>query len=220
VSESTRTAPASLRAVRLVEFNLHPARYAHASWFPDGLPLELVSARAEPQVSTWLLRTLGLGSEFDWELADPRQRLWLLDRPSLERLALEVALAMHREWLVRIIEPPRLRALSAHVDGAALRFVVEEIPGGCFHYQAPLVAFDAAASGDLASELQAQGARTLLALLEPAWRAVRGRARLFFERSGFLEEAPGLEPELAQRALDLIVGRLIPRRFPEWAWCF
>jgi len=218
-------------ALRLVEFNLHAARYAHRSWY-EGLlseeklipavldPAGNLLASVEPQISLWLLRHAGLGAEMDWEMQEPQKRVWLLDPVSLERLALELALAMHREWLVRIIDSVRLRALAAVVGSESLRFVVEEVPAGCFHYQTPVVSFDGDLPPDFGMELKMQGARTLFALLEPAWRAVRGRAQFFFDRARVLGEIAPLEPALGRRALDLMLERLIPRRFPEWAWCF
>lgn len=217
------TAVDSAVTVRLVEFNLHPARYAHRSWYPDIAVFAAdgtVLPRAEPHVSTWLLRESGLSEDTDWEMKEPQKRLWLLDPRSLARLMLELALAMHREWLLRIIDSARLRALSEVVGAEALRFAVENVPAGAFHYQVPLVDFDGELSFELATELRKQGARTLFALLEPAWSAVRGRARFFLDRSLAFEETPPLEPALGQRASKLILERLIPRRFPEWAWCF
>jgi len=218
------------RALRLVEFNLHVARFAHRSWYEDalgdqGLARALcdesgrLATRVEPQVSEWLLQEVGLQAQMDWGLDGPQRRLWLLDRPALERLALELALAMHREWVLRIIDSVRLRALAAKVGAEALHFVVEELPGGCLHYQSPVVSLDADLSL-LDKELKEYGARTLVALLEPAWGAVRGRAQLFFDRVLALGSVPPLNPPLLQRALDLIHGQLLPRRFPEWAWCF
>ena len=218
-------------AMRLVEFNLHPARYAHRSWY-EGLSADekltralfdadgRVLARAEPQVSAWLLQEAGLGAALDWDMEEPQKRLWLLNGVSMGRLMLELALAMHREWLVRIIDSARLRMLAGLVGGEAVRFVVEEVPAGCFHYQAPHVDFEGDLSPAMGMDLRGQGARTLYALLEPAWSAVRGRAPLFVDRSVKLEETPPLEPALGQRAMELILERLIPRRFPEWAWCF
>lgn len=217
------TAAGSSMTVRLVEFNLHPARYAHRSWYPDIAVFAAcgsVLPRAEPQVSAWLLRETGLSEDADWEMEEPQKRLWLLDSRSLARLMLELALAMHREWLLRIIDSARLRALSEVVGAEALRFVIEEVPAGAFHYQAPLVEFHGELSLELGKELRKQGARTLFALLEPAWSAVRGRARFFLDRGLGLEETSPLEPALGQRASRLILERLIPRRFPEWAWCF
>jgi hypothetical protein len=225
------TAGAPSHAVRLVEFNLHPARYVHRSWYQDLLddrePISAVFdadgrvlARAEPQVSAWLLREAGLSEDADWEMREPQKRVWLLDSRGLARLMLELALAMHREWLVQIIDSARLRVLSEVVGAEAIRFVVEEVPAGAFHYQAPQVDFDGDLLSGLGTQLRIQGARTLFALLEPAWSAVRGRAQFFLERTLALEETLQLDPVLRQRALKLILERLIPRRFPEWAWCF
>jgi hypothetical protein len=222
---------AAQRALRLVELNLHLARYAHRSWYEEALsdptlaPVMLdertqLRTELEPYVSDWLLHERGLSLDMDWDMQEPQKRVWLLDRPSLERLALELALAMHREWVVQIIDSARLRALAAAVGADALRFVIEEVPAGYFHYQEPLVSFDGQPTSDVAAELREYGVRTLMALLEPTWRAVRGRAQLFFNRDLGLDEVTSLAPALSRRALDLISQRLIPRRFPEWAWCF
>jgi hypothetical protein len=230
VSAPAPVAVEARQALRLVELNLHVARFAHRSWYEDALSVPGLAGalcderghltmRVEPQVSQWLLQELGLHGQMDWQLDRPQMRLWLLDRPALERLALELALAMHREWLVQIIDAVRWRALAAKVGGEALRFVVEELPRGCLHYQVPVVSLGADLSL-IDKHLQEHGARTLVALLDPAWRAVRARAQLFFDRALMLGEVPPLRPALCRRALDLIQGRLLPRRFPEWAWCF
>jgi len=227
-----RRAPAEgRRAVRLVEFNLHPARFAHRSWFGSLSGERTVSEaifaaggqiarRCEPGLSGWLLQELGLQGEMDWEMRELPKRIWLLDGPALERLALEVALCMHREWLVRIIDARHLRALYEQIDREAVRFVMQEVPEGAFHYKSPLVSFERDAPIDLADELKDHGARTLLGLLLPTWRAVRVRATLHFDRAKALDNVPLLEPAHSRRALELVCDRLIPRRFPQWAWCF
>jgi hypothetical protein len=206
---------ASAWAALLTQFNLHVARFAHPSWCTAS-----VSARAESQLSAWLLQELNLQDEFDWEMSDPQRRVWLLDTPALTRLAEEVALAMHRDWLVRVIEGARLRTLMTSLDRGALRFVVEEVPQGAFHYRAPLVNFETDAPSEIVAELRAAGARTLIALLRLEWRAVRGRAPLHFDRAWQLAEVPPFASEHCAQALELICGKLIPRRFPEWAWLF
>lgn len=217
--------------MRLVEFNLHPARFAHRSWF-GALSSERTlgeavfaaggraAARCEPGLSCWLLEELGLQGEMDWQMSELPKRIWLLDGPALERLALEVALCMHREWLVRLIDARHLRSLYEKVDREAVRFAIQEIPEGAFQYKSPLVSFERDASIDLAAELQDHGAHTLIALLRPTWRAVRTRAQLYFDRAKALGDVSPLEPAHSQRALELICDRLIPRRFPQWAWCF
>jgi len=218
------------RALRLVEFNLHVARFAHRSWFGDGVREQGWSAamtharaglrdRGESQVSLWLLREVGLEGAMDWDLHEPQKRLWLLDGATLQRLALELALAMHRQWLLQVIDGTRLRALADAVGEPALRFVVGELPQDSFHYQSPQVRLFGATTGELRLGLLEQGARTLIALLQPAWREVRVRAQLHFDRSQDLAAVPPFEPQHCKRALELICGWLIPRRFPEWAWC-
>jgi len=203
-------------AARLTQFNFHVARFAHPSWHGQ----EHIAARAEPALSASLLQELGLQDQFEWEMTEPQQRIWLLDTPTLTRLAEETALAMHREWLVRVIDGMRVRALVTTIDRQALRFVIEEVSEGSFHYHAPVVSFDTDSPHELRAKLQTAGARTLIALLSPEWRAIRGRAQLHFDRSWKLDEVPPFGSDHGRRALELIVGTLIPRRFPEWAWLF
>ena len=218
------------RALRLVEFNLHVARFAHRSWFGALLDEPTVSdavfagggaaARSEPALSRWLLQELGVQGEMDWDMDELPKRIWLLDGAALERLALEFALCMHREWLVRVIDARHLRVLYEKVGRDAVRFVIQDVPEGAFHYQSPVVSFGPDAQVDVAAMLKDHGARALLALLQPAWRAVRVRAALHFDRAKEFGDAPSLEPAQSRRALELLCERLIPRRFPQWAWCF
>ncbi len=218
-------------ALRLMEFNLHAARFAHRSWYCDGAYDRVldpgifdehgnINPRVESQVSTWLLRELGLDEEEDWQMSEAQKRIWLLDTPSLARLSQELALAMHRDWLVRMIDGARIRILQAKVGNSPLRFVVEEVPQDSFHYSAPVATFETETSEELSTRLRQAGARSLMALLQPAWRGVRGRAALHFERSWGLDNVPPFDADQCKRALELICGRLIPRRFPEWAWLF
>jgi hypothetical protein len=218
------------RAVRATELNLHVARFAHPSWYESTFREQPWSAalldvhgrpceRAEPEISRWLLREIGVEGETDWELREPHKRLWLLDDKALQRLACELALAMHRQWLVRIVDGGQLRALSAEVGEGCLRFIAGELPEAGFQYQSPVVELSPTPPGALRRELIAQGARTLIALLQPAWRAVRARAQLHFARSQDLAAVPPLGSAHCERALELIGTWLIPRRFPEWAWC-
>jgi len=205
-------------AVRLMEFNVHVARFAHSSWLPD--PSGRVDPRAEPRMSEWLLHELDLDRAMDWEMSEPQKRLWLLDGPSLRRLAQELALAMHREWLLQVIDGARLRALKTSVDERAMRFVIEDVPAGQCHHRSPTVNLETDSSADLGRKLEASGARTLMALLQPDWRAVRARAQLHFDRSQNLSDVTPLEGAHCDQALELIGTWLVPRRFPEWVWCF
>jgi hypothetical protein len=229
-SHSNEREAESRRAVRLVEFNLHVARYAHRSWYERSSAQPLINdifdaqgrahGRAQRKMSDWLLHELDLQDEMDWEMTEPQKALWLLERSSLERMAQELSLAMHREWLLQVIDAAQLRSLYSKVDEAAVRFVIEEVPRGPFHRQSPTVSFSSDVIADLESKLKEDGARTLMALLQPTWRAVRGRAQLMFSRSLGLGGVPSFEAAHCDQALEFICGLLVPRRFPEWAWCF
>jgi len=210
----------------LVEFNLHVARFAHRSWFPRALSNVLwdsqgrMHPRAERKASDWLLRELSLQREMDWHMAEPQKRVWFLDEASLERLTYELALTMHRDGLAQVIDGARLRALHKKIDADAWRFIVEDTPEGLFRHRTPTVDFDNATPESLTASLRADGARTLLSLIQMPWRAVRDRARVRFDIS--LPDADGvtLGASRTDKALDLICTHLIPRRLPQWAWLF
>ena len=210
---------------RLAEFNLRVARHAHAMWFPQ--PLRSIvdaadaaaNARIEPQASAWLLQLMGLERSTDWQMHEPFKRLFLLDRSSLLKLTRELSVAMHRDWLARVIDGARLRSLQARVEPSAWRFAVEDVPGGLFRHRSPTVDFDTGATEALTAMLERDGARILLALVPAGCRAVQRRARLRFDPA----TAIGVEPFAAERrdkALELICKHLIPRRLPQWAWLF
>lgn len=211
--------------MRLVDFNLNVARFAHASWFPDAVrgvmpdAYAQSDARLERHLSDWLLRELGLQTDMDWQMEEPQKRLFLLDRQGVETLTYELAVAMHRDWLARVIDGSRLRELQRRVDDQSLRFAVEEIPQGLFRHRSPTVDFESGATGELAAALKDDGARTLLALLSPAWRAVWCRAQLRFD--GALSHAATVfSPARRDKALELICAHVIPKRLPQWAWLF
>jgi hypothetical protein len=218
-------------AMRVIEFNAHVARFAHHSWLvPVGGTnhhLESlfntrgrIEPRAEPHASMWLLREIGLQDDSDWEMAEPQKRIWLIPQPALGLLMRDISLTLHREWLGRIIDGTRVRALRAALGERALRFATEEVPREAFHHREALVHVEAEPVPALPPKLEEDGARTLMGLLSPAWRAVRGRAQLYLDRSLQLGEVAPLDSADAERALDLVCRQIIPRRLPEWAWLF
>jgi hypothetical protein len=235
-------------AMRVIEFNAHVARFAHRSWFAaakkpsiagrleSGQPFGgdasgtlskalfdeqgRIRPRAEPHASTWLLRELELQNDADWEMAEPQKRIWLIPQPALGQLMRLVSLALHREWLARIIDGGRVRALRMAIGERVLRAAVEELPREAFHHREATVRVEAEPVPDLLSKLEEDGARTLIALLAPEWRAVRGRAQLHLERDLALASVAPLDPADAQAVCDLVCRLIIPRRAPEWAWLF
>jgi YOP proteins translocation protein K (YscK) len=170
--------------MQLVEFNLHVARIAHPSWLPPGLRRVVYNGQgvlkpeAERSLSDWLLDEHDLRRHMDWQMHEPEKRLWLLDGASLSRLAVELSVLLHREWLVRVIDGAYLRKLSAQVDPALLRSLADSVPRDAPCHSVPQVSFTAAAADDVGAKLHADGMRVLLSLLNPFWRAVCGRARL------------------------------------------
>jgi hypothetical protein len=218
-------------ALRVIEFNAHVARFAHRSWFAPSRETEgfgaalfdaqgRIESRAEPHASTWLLAELGLLDDMDWQMAEPQKRIWLIAQPALGYLMQTVSLAMHREWLAQIIDGLRVRALRAALGERTLRFTLEELPHETLHHRAPVVRLDAEPMTELLSKLEEDGARTLMALLSPAWRAVRRRAPLYLDRRLALETVAPFDAAEAERALALVCQLIIPRRLPEWGWLF
>lgn len=230
MSVATAEQSAGAKALRLVEFNLHIARLAHRSWYEQTLPGRFlqsarpgsgggISARAEPKISQWLLRQHDLHETFDWDMSEPAKRPWLLDPTALDHLCGLLSLAMHRQWLLRIIKGSQLRALREAAGPEDFRLVVDELPPQSFHHARPTVDLDLEPDA-LRSSLREDGARTLFRLLDTTWRAVRGRAVLRFKRGTIQEGESPFATDGRDAVLELICGRLIPRRLPEWAWLF
>jgi hypothetical protein len=143
-------------ALRLTEFNLHCARYAHESWYSASLKPALLSCaeRSEPSLSRWLLSEAGGQEEMDWEMDELPKRLWLLDAASLRRGARDLALAMHRDWLVQCIDGERVRALQTKVSKEALRFVIQDVPSHSLHFNTPQVSFETDSTIEVQAKLQ------------------------------------------------------------------
>ncbi|MGH8237878.1 MAG: SctK family type III secretion system sorting platform protein [Steroidobacteraceae bacterium] len=213
-------------APRLAEFNLHVARYAHRSWYPNALSEAVfdehgcIAPRVEPQLSDWLLRELGLRRDMDWRMHEPHKRLWLLDRSSIQQLAYEVAVAMHRDWLALVIDGARLRALKQKLDRQLWRLMLENVPQGLCQHRSPVVDFETSTQLEIEQALLADGAATLLALLQPAWRAVRGRAQLHFDGALARGRIAPCGAARCDELLELICAHVIPKRLPQWAWLF
>lgn len=209
---------------RLIEFNLHPARSAHASWFPPTLAPRLrgaderVGPRIEADISRWMLGEQRLSGHFDWEMREPQKRWWLMDGPGLERLTRELSIVMHREVLARVIDRSQLQRLQRQTGEDIWRFAVEQVPDGSLCHRAPTVDFTGVDSERLEQAWKEDGARTLLRLLHPTWWAVRGRAALRFCRALPGRDDAPMDAGACDRAVELICNYLIPGRLPQWAW--
>lgn len=209
---------------RLIEFNLHPAGSAHASWYPLQLAAQLrgadgrIGPRIEAGISRWMLGEFGLDKHFDWEMRETQKRWWLMDGPSLERLTRELSIVMHREVLARVIDRSQLQRMQRQTGEDIWHFAVEQVPDGSFCHRAPTVNFAGGDSEQLENAWKEDGARTLLRLLHPTWWAVRSRAGLRFDRALHVRDDASMDAESCDRAMELICNHLIPRRLPQWAW--
>lgn len=211
-------------AACLIDFNVLVARFAHRSWFPPTVD-ELFGCHGvggglgELKSSEWLLEELDLWRQMDWGMEERQKRLWLLDLKDLERLSYDVSLAMHRDWLARVIDGARVRELHSKIDPLAWRFVVEKVPADGVRHRSAVVDFERALAGEIAERLRRDGVSTLMSLLQPTWRPVCLRARLRFDRMAAFE-ATGLTTSHCDQVLELICNHVIPQRLPQWAWLF
>jgi hypothetical protein len=224
MAEAARAAMNGQWGDRLSDFNVRVARIAHRSWIPENVQPLVFDAqgalhpRAEKWISEWLLETHDLLHEMDWQMKEPQKRIWLLDSASLMRLTRELSTVMHRHFLLRTIDGPRLRDLRSRIDPVLWRLMVEEMPSDAPGHDQARVHFLNREPADLEAELIADGSQTLLALLAPEWRAVCGRARLRFAANQSVGAMN--DPSAADRVLALVCGWLVPRRLPQWAWLF
>ena len=212
--------------MHLVDFNLHPARSAHRSWLPGVLSSVAfdargrLDARVDTPVSQWLLGEADASDGMDWQMEQPEKRIWLLDPPSLEKLAFELAAVAHRDSIARIIDRERVQVVQRALGSSLWSFVLEDVPERLRGFASRGVDFDRAPAATLETALRAEGVRSLFGLLAPEWRAVRARATLRFEASLTRDVPPLLDGVRRDSLVKLIRDHLIARRLPQWAWLF
>lgn len=206
-------------------FNLEPGRYVHRSWLPRR-PVMLrppgiaVAPAGHHALSAWLVQAHGLDSGFDWDLRAPAKRVFLARTDWLERLQLEVGLALHREALAHAIDGDRQRQIRAlpGLDAEALHFALVKAP------REPAApgprSFDAllCTPARAALRLRREGARVLLGLLDPQWVSVRARAALRLPRGVHGAGRWAANEDDRHRWARYVFAELIPGRFEPWLW--
>ena len=208
-------------ATAVIRFNMQPAHYAHQSWLPIWSCQP--SSQLLSRLSAELLAAYQLTSVFDWQMLVPASRIFMLDKTSLEQLALIAGIASHRVSLRQIVIKPHLellrKTLGDVTDTLWMPFA-ELIPQSSIRLTIQWDTFNAAA---LTAELQNAGYFHMLNLLEPLrpenYAAAR-RAAFCVPRN--VAEAKQCAPDLAQsrRASHVIISEIIPHWVPAWTWLF
>jgi hypothetical protein len=209
---------AKYAAALLADFNLRPVNYAHPSWLQDGIS-QFTSDETHQQrtASDWLLKQNGLDQEFDWSMSEPQKRLFLLDSKSLEELAKYISLLMHSRWLKLVVGRAAVQSLEERLGAENVEFAMENTPHSQVEHSLPQADF---ADPNLTQAMTQDGARTLFMLLEPTWRAVRGRASFKFDKSWEIIKVTSAETVKTKALLALVCQHIIPKRLPQWAWLF
>lgn len=224
MADRASDANAARWVTHLVQFNLHPVKSAHRSWFPSALSQVVFDAdgrlgdRVGMPVSQWLLGEADAAGSSDWQMEEPEKRIWMLDPPSLEQLAFDLAAVAHRDSIAQMIDRERVQVVQRALGSALWSFVLEDVPERLRLFTSRSVDFDRATPAVLKTSLRAEGVRWLFGLLAPEWRAVRARATLRFEASLTRDVPPLLDVVRRNRLVDLIRDPLIARRLPQWAW--
>lgn len=114
-----------------LDFNLFPAKYAHASWLVqlgiDAAESSTAVARSPlwlRSVSTALLRARRLEKCFDCDFHDTAKRLVLIDTATLVRIGGLVLATLLREHLRRIVQRSQVQALHDCMGLEAHRFAL------------------------------------------------------------------------------------------------
>ena len=214
--------PAEQRwATALIQFNMEPARYAHQSWLPAWS--SHASEQLLSRLSVELLASHKLESIFDWKMAVPASRLFMMDRAALERMALIMGIASHRNRLRQIVFKPHLEALRAAlgdtVDTLWMPFA-ESLPRSSIRLAIQWNPLDI---DGLTAELRNAGYLHLLQLLEPSrpeHHAAAMRAAFCVSREVAKAERPAVDDEQSLRASNTLINEVIPHWAPAWTWLF
>jgi hypothetical protein len=166
------------------EFNCLPAGYAHASWYgTEGHAVRLGALKSPAALTTasrWLLERHGLVNLYDFDTTTLLKRIAWLEPAVLRRLAMAIGGLRHRAALRRCVDGG-LQTLTAELGLATVRCILSEQ-----FERTPLPAatqrLDSRQDQSLVPGLLHSGAPWLFALWPPAWRAIRARVVLKFER--------------------------------------
>lgn len=207
-------------AVQKARFNLDLAAYTHPSWAGPVVSLAHDGRwRRSGAVSRWLAEEAGVAGVFDWRMKETAKRVFLLDRPDIDRVALELGAALQRRAIGREVRRDRVLALREAFGPALLDFVLDSAahlpPVDTAAGPAELV--DASALRVHAHRL---GAQALWKLLDPAWTAVRGRSALLFEREWRIQSLEPHPRNAHKAVVAFLLDTLFPKRMPECGWLF
>jgi hypothetical protein len=209
-------AAARLFDLRL-EFELFPARYAHASWF--GAEAELHRS-APAWVRSWssaLLRQEHLDTQFELDTRDLALRLALLDAATLETLGRLAAALFMRAPLRMVVERNAVtalqRELGADVHGFAVR---SDIASPAI--LAPGRQWPHGLAGTW-SQWAARGAAIIIAALPVTKPAAVKRLQFKFPRTWAMQPLPSLDESQRVRLVSFLID-IVATRLRDWHWLF
>lgn len=221
-STSFDCSPAEQRwATALIRFNIEPAHYAHQSWLP--IWSRQASSQLLSLLSIELLATHQLTSVFDWQMSVPASRLFMMNKATLERIALITGIAAHRSRLRQIVFKPHLEflrtALGDVADTLWMPFA-ESIPQSSTRLAIQFDSFDIAA---LTTELRNAGYFQMLRLLAPFrpenYAAAKRAAFCIPQNVAALEQC-AVDDDQSLRASHAIINNIVPHWAPAWTWLF
>lgn len=210
------------RIADLVEqFRERPVEYVDLSWLPRGWPeplagLAALSSRSQRKLSEWLVREYELPREWTCSFSQPTERIALLDRLSLQRVALYCGSWLHRH------------AIRAQIGGHDVRRIKQAIGEDGYRFALASAGEDSVdgsggSSGEALSleRLRIDGVMVLLKVLDPAGQAVLRRLRLKFVRSDLQSAECELDRwDIVQPAVARVLSKFVPAACEPWAWLF
>jgi len=209
-------------AVRIADFNLQLATYAHSSWAGElATNADAQGWRSNRVVSRILAYHAGVLDVHDWRMEEQSKRIFLMDVDDVQRLALELGVSLQREHLAVQVRRERVLAMRAAFGEELMSFLYDEVPASLpFAPSGPPKA-NGLDAGELRQQAGRLGAQALLALLGADWMAVKRRAVLMFDRSWNLDsKAEGLSGRSHKTLLSFVVEKLITKRLPQWQWLY
>lgn len=216
------SSPAEQRwATALIRFNMEPALYAHHSWLPAWS--SGASKQGSSHLSAELLQTYNLASIFDWQMAVPASRFFMMDKATLERVALVTGIAAHRNRLRQIVLKSHLEVLRAGlgdaIDTLWMPFA-ESLP---LSPSRLIIQWDPFEVDDLKVDLCNAGYFHLLQLVElcePVQHAAAMRAAFCAPKEIAALVRPALNEGQVSRSSNTIINEVIPHWAPAWTWLF
>lgn len=209
---------------RLVQrFNCRTAADLHPDHLAGHLDAKLFerlrqSRRAERTLSDWVVKRFELDPRGHWDFAEPRWRLALLSRETLDRTARLAGIAALHRHIAKVLLGPQIRGLRESLGEADHQFALKR--AGFLVKQLPAELEPASLASDVAQQASEIGWRVVRGCLTGAPPAIMERLALKLPATADVRRPAPLPADAVAPVFRLAQRIVAFEAAPELAPCF